>query len=75
MVENGSKYVSEDEAKQFVAKYWSPKLLGTPKVVSIKATEPPMSLYPSLKVEAGCQKLHITQAISMVSIMIREKGF
>ena len=76
MVDAGEDYVPQDKAEEFASKYWGDKIRGTPKVVKVLATEPPMSLYPALKVQNGCQILHITQAIATVSInFFMVKGF
>ena len=68
LVDAKGENVPQDKAVEFVSKFWGETLRGTPKVVTVSATEPPITLYPALKVEVGCQILHITQAISLVSI-------
>ena len=75
MVDSREEYIPQDKAQEFTSKYWGDKLRGTPQVVKVLETEAPISLYPALKVQEGCQILHITQAISTVIINLIVKGF
>ena len=68
MVDSKGNYVLEEDAKNFTSKHWSSKIRSVPKVVRAKSTEPPLSLFPALKVEEGCQLLDITHAISQARV-------
>ena len=75
MVDGKGEYVPLEKAEKFASKFWGESVRGTPKTVKVSKTEPPTSLYPALKVQEGCQLLHITQAISTVSIQFNAKEF
>ena len=68
MVDSRKEYIPQDKAEKFTSKFWGENVRGTPQIVKVMENEAPISLYPALKVQAGCKDLHITHAISMVSI-------
>ena len=70
MVDAKGEHVSQDKVEKFVSKFWGDSIRGTPQMVKVLETEPAITLYPALKVQVGCQILHITQAMLTVSIYI-----
>ena len=75
MVDSRGEYIPQDKAEEFVSKHWGRALRGTPTSVKVSKNQPPITLYPALKVQEGCQLLHITHAISMVRVNLIDKGF